>query len=163
MPENVEEPTSTPAETSSAHEDTPPIRKRTEALRDLVMRQTDYSADEATRKLSEHSNDIMAILREYMGAPADVDQPKTTTNQVLYKEMRGLMDNAATTHRRKKELEEQKQQYQDMMLRHRAIAIQNLKARIDVSNNSTVATDMSDNSVATDMGDNSVATDVSNN
>ena len=150
MPENVEEPTSTPAETPSAHEDTSPISKRTEALRDLVMRQTDYSADEATRKLSEHSNDIMAILREYMGAPSEVEQPKTTTNQVLYREMRGLMDNAATTHRRKKELEEQKQQYQEM-LRHRAIAIQNLKTRIDASNNSTVATDTSDNSVATDV------------
>ena len=151
MSENVEEPTSAPAETPSAPDEISPISKRTEALRDLVMRQTDYNADEATRKLSEHSNDIMAILREYMGAPPEVGQQKTTTNQILYREMRGLMDNAATTYRRKKELEEKKQQYQEMMLRQRAIAIQNLKARIDASNNSTIATDMSDNSVATDV------------
>ena len=104
--------------------------KRTEALRDLVMRQTNYDAEEAVGKLKEHKNDVLAIVREYMGVPVAVDEPKHTVNQILYKEMRGLMDNAATTHRLKKELEEQKKQYLEMMVRHRAAAAQNLRSNI---------------------------------
>ena len=127
-------PTPTPTPTSAEY-------KRTEMLRNLVMGQTGYDAEEAVKKLREHNNDILAIVREYMGAPKEVAESKITTNQAIYKEMRGLMDNAATTHRRKKELEEQKQQYIETMTRLRAAAVQNLRANIDMSGNSTTETD----------------------
>jgi Cft2 family RNA processing exonuclease len=94
------------------------------------MGQTGYDAEEALGKLKEHDNDILAIVREYMGVPAVIDEPKRTVNQTIYKEMRGLMDNAASTHRRKKELEEQQQQYIEMMTRLRAAAAQNLRSSV---------------------------------
>ena len=123
-------PTSTPTPTFAEY-------KRTEMLRNLVMGQTGYDAEEAVKKLREHNNDILKIVREYMGVPVVVDEPKFTVNQTIYKEMRGLMDNAATTHRRKKELEEQKQQYIETMTRLRAAAVQNLRKNIDMSGNSS--------------------------
>ena len=132
----MSEDTETPTPTPTANND-----KRIKMLRDLVMGQTGYNAEEALQKLRDHNNDILAIVREYMGAPTAVAAPKITTNQAIYKEMRGLMDNAATTHRRKKELEEQKQQYIETMTRLRAAAVQNLRANIDMSGNSTTETD----------------------
>jgi len=123
MPENAETTTPTPSPVSAND-------KRTEALRDLVMGQTNYDAEEAVGKLREHKNDILAIVREYMGVPVVVDEPKLTVNQTIYKEMRGLMDNAASTHRRKRELEEQKKQYIETMTRLRAAAAQNLRSNI---------------------------------
>ena len=130
MSEDTETPTPTPTPTSAEY-------KRTEMLRNLVMGQTGYDAEEAVKKLREHNNDILKIVREYMGVPVVVDEPKFTVNQTIYKEMRGLMDNAATTHRRKKELEEQKQQYIETMTRVRAAAVQNLRKNIDMSGNSS--------------------------
>jgi hypothetical protein len=103
------------------------------------MRQTNYDAEEAVGKLKEHKNDILAILREYMGVSVVVDEPKLTVNQTIYKEMRGLMDNAASTHRHKKELEEQKKQYIETMTRLRAVAAQNLRSNITM--NSITETD----------------------
>ena len=132
MSEDTETPTPTPTPTPTSAE-----YKRTEMLRNLVMGQTGYDAEEAVKKLREHNNDILKIVREYMGVPAVVAEPTRTTNQTIYKEMRGLMDNAATTHRRKKELEEQKQQYIETMTRLRAAAVQNLRKNIDMSGNSS--------------------------
>jgi len=132
MSEDTETPTPTPTPTPTSAE-----YKRTEMLRNLVMGQTGYDAEEAVKKLREHNNDILKIVREYMGVPVVVDEPKFTVNQTIYKEMRGLMDNAATTHRRKKELEEQKQQYIETMTRLRAAAVQNLRKNIDMSGNSS--------------------------
>ena len=129
MSEDTETPTA--IETTATTEATTTAEdKWIEILRDLVMRQTGYDAEEAVQKLKDHNNDILAIVRGYMGAPAVIEEPKRTINQTIYKEMRGLMDNAASTHRQKKELEEQKQQYIETMTRLRAVAAENLRSNI---------------------------------
>jgi hypothetical protein len=132
VPVPAPDPTPTPVPT-------PADDKRTKMLRDLVMGQTDYDAEEAVQKLKDHNNDILAIVREYMGAPAVIDEPKRTVNQIIYKEMRGLMDNAASTYRRKKELEEQRKQYVETINRLRAAAVHNLRS--SVAMNSITETD----------------------
>lgn len=134
--------------------ETPINDNRIEMLRDLVMRQTGYDAEEAVSKLKEHNNDILAIVREYMGPPVVFDEPKRTVNQTIYKEMRGLMDNAATTHRQKKELEEKRQQYREMMIRQRAAAANNLRSNIAVSGNSTTEADVGASSDMIDVSGN---------
>jgi len=118
------------------------------------MGQTGYNAEEALQKLRDHNNDILAIVREYMGAPTAVAAPKITTNQAIYKEMRGLMDDAATTHRRKKELEEQQKHYIETMTRLRAAAVQNLRTKIDVSGNSSTDTNLPNSSNTIDVSGN---------
>jgi len=74
---------------------------------DMIMRQTNYDKDIAQKKLTEHNNDFMQVIREYM-MPTNqkpVCTTKLSVNQQVYKEIRGMMDDAA----KKYELEKVKQ------------------------------------------------------
>lgn len=78
-----------------------------EPLIDMIMRQTNYDKDIAQKKLTEHNNDFMQVIREYM-MPTNqkpVCTTKLSVNQQVYKEIRGMMDDAA----KKYELEKVKQ------------------------------------------------------
>ena len=113
------------------------IDKRMELLRDLVMRQTDYTAEQAMEKIQEHKGEVVVILREYMGPPAVIEERKLSTNQSLYKEMRGMMDDAAATHRLKAEFEKRKEVWKEQVMKQRAIATQNLRRKTDLSGNAS--------------------------
>ena len=78
----------------------------------MIMRQTDYTRETAQQKLQEHKNDLMSVIREYMAPPTSVltsglapghapGQAKSV-NQQIYKEIRGLMDDAARNYANKK-------------------------------------------------------------
>jgi hypothetical protein len=80
----------------------------------IIMRQTDYSKETAEQKLKEHTGDMISVIREYNG-PSRVNKPcatKFSVNQQIYKEIRGMMDDAAKTYQTKKELDELKQSEQ---------------------------------------------------
>jgi hypothetical protein len=71
---------------------------------DIIMRQTDYDYITARAKLAEHK-DVMKVIREYLNG-GKLQQPpvaKLSTNQQIYKEIRGMMDDAAKTYLEKKE------------------------------------------------------------
>ena len=65
-----------------------------------IMRQTDYSKETAEQKLKEHNNDVVNVIREYMGPakPNNYCATKLSVNQQIYKEIRGMMDDAAKTY-----------------------------------------------------------------
>jgi hypothetical protein len=73
----------------------------------MIMRQTDYDQATAQQKMIEHDNDIMKVIREYMAPakPTKICTTKLSVNQQIYKEIRGMMDDAA----KKYELEKAKQ------------------------------------------------------
>ena len=67
---------------------------------ELIMRQTDYDKTTAEQKLIAHNNDITQVIREYLN-PNKINKPCTTkrsVNQQIYKEIRGMMDDAAKTY-----------------------------------------------------------------
>ncbi len=66
-----------------------------------IVRQTNYTREEAAQKLLEHHNDVEAIVREYMrgGAVASAPPTPTSVNQMIYKEIRTMMDDAAKTYK----------------------------------------------------------------
>ena len=72
---------------------------------DMIVRQTGYDQEEARAKLTEHSGDAVAVMREYtLGGCADRESPKdSSVNQRIYGEIRNLMDSAGKEHRRNKE------------------------------------------------------------
>ncbi len=74
---------------------------------DVIMRQTDYDRATAQQKMLEHNNDVMQVIREYMAPakPIKVCTTKLSVNQQIYKEIRGMMDDAAKRY----ELEKAKQ------------------------------------------------------
>ena len=74
---------------------------------DLIMRQTDYNKTTAEEKLSEYKDDAMQVIREYLNG-GKINKPCVTrlsVNQQIYKEIRGMMDDAAINYQLKKEKE----------------------------------------------------------
>jgi hypothetical protein len=71
-----------------------------------VLRQTDYTPEQALAKLSEHDQDVVKVVREYLTGSATkaVVQPaqKPSVNQQIYKEIRTMMDEAAMNYERLK-------------------------------------------------------------
>lgn len=83
-------------------------------LKDIVMRQTDYDDTQAMDKLKEHNNDVMAIVREFMGGTKikkDSDTENKSVNQKIYSEIRTFMDNAAASYKLKQFAQTQRQNY----------------------------------------------------
>ena len=83
-------------------------------LIDVIIRQTDYTEEKAIEKLTEHKNDVIAIVREYMGVvkpPTRNDVVKSSMNQQIFSEIRNLMDDAAKTYQAKKAYEKRKEEY----------------------------------------------------
>lgn len=77
-------------------------------LIEMVMRQTQYTYEEAAEQLEKHNNDYIKVIRESLGINKTEDKSVKSINQQVYREIRGLMDDAANTYRRKKEMEEKK-------------------------------------------------------
>jgi len=69
----------------------------------IIMRQTDYTQDVALQKLQEHNNDVMLVIREYMGVPKKAaEAPLISVNQQIFKEIRTMMDDACTKYENSK-------------------------------------------------------------
>ena len=87
------------------------VEEKQRLLVEMVMRQTNYSYEEVETNLVKHNNDYMKVIREALGTQESASDKMASINQGIYKEIRGLMDTAASTYRRKKELEEKKERF----------------------------------------------------
>jgi hypothetical protein len=95
-------------------------------LKDVIMRQTDYNEDTTIKKLVEHDLDVMKIVREYMNVNTEISnkEDKKSTNQMIYGEFRKFLDDAASKHYKRKELEELHRNYiQQKMLQRQSNTI----------------------------------------
>lgn len=77
---------------------------------EIVMRQTDYTEDQAREKLALFEEDEMAVIRDYMGVPT---KAKTTNvgpslNQAIYKQLRGHLDDAMRGYRARQDAAQEK-------------------------------------------------------
>jgi len=104
-------------------------------MRNIVMRQTDYSESVADEKLELYKYDVMAVVREFMNPNKVVNKDNDTivesVNQQIYGEIRGMMDTASWRYRKNKEEEEKKQLMRDEYIRQRDIAKQNLVSKVN--------------------------------
>ena len=64
-----------------------------EDIKQLVMRQTNYSYEESSQQLLLHNNDVTKIIRLYLnnGKPIEQIKKPLSINQQIYKEIRGLL------------------------------------------------------------------------
>ena len=88
------------------------IETKEKLIIELVVRQTSYSEEEARRHLELFDFNYLKVIREFLGLSNSKsnDEIITSTNQAIYKEIRGCMDNAAKRYRNKKEWEERQEQ-----------------------------------------------------
>jgi len=66
----------------------------------IILRQTNYTYEEAREKLEEHKNNYMAVIRSYLKQGVSTISPVTkplSMNQQIYKEIRSFMDEADLT------------------------------------------------------------------
>ena len=81
---------------------------------EVIMRQTNYTMDEAIEQLQQHANDPFAVIKAYMGvATSKPDQTNTvaaSAQQQRFKEIRGMMDDAAMNFLRQREYQRMQQQ-----------------------------------------------------
>ena len=62
---------------------------------DIILRQTNYSKEEAREKLLEYNNDYIAVIKAYLGVKKEVNKPDiTSVNQEIYKQLRLKLDSA---------------------------------------------------------------------
>ena len=67
---------------------------------DLVLRQTDYDRSTCQKLLDEADGDPLTVIRAYHGKTNRPAAEDKSVNQRIYGEIRGLMDGAASEHRK---------------------------------------------------------------
>lgn len=73
-------------------------------LVNIVMRQTDYDAETSLSKLQINEYDPLIVIREYMNPSKENfkrDKKTLTTNQLVYNEIRTMLDCAEKARRDK--------------------------------------------------------------
>lgn len=76
----------------------------------MICRQTDYSKEEAKEKLEKYNYNYQLVLNEYFGIEEKPTKDKTT-NQMIYGEIRNLMDTGAKQFRIEQEKSKKYQEY----------------------------------------------------
>lgn len=72
----------------------------------VILRQTDYSEEQAREKLGLFQFDEVAVIRDYFGVPAKKalnQQPVRSINQAIYTQLRGHLDGAMRGYRQRVE------------------------------------------------------------
>jgi hypothetical protein len=94
------------------------IEQRKQAIIDLVMRQTNYTKEEAEEKLEECKYNYLQVIKFYMNPDSKIstEEPVTVNkskNQMIYGEIRNFMDGVNKQYlyrkRRKEVLEKKKE------------------------------------------------------
>ncbi len=58
----------------------------------IIMRQTNYTDEQAMQKLKEFKYNEMDVIRDYFGIKERKSKPITSVNQEIYKQLRGHLD-----------------------------------------------------------------------
>tara|TARA_B100001093_G_scaffold463565_1_gene479741 strand:+ start:466 stop:888 length:423 start_codon:yes stop_codon:yes gene_type:complete len=76
----------------------------------IVMRQTNYTYDEAKNKLLEYDFNYLLVIEDYMGIKKKNKNEIVSINQSVYKEIRNCLDQASHDYRIQKEIKEKKEE-----------------------------------------------------
>ena len=71
---------------------------------EIIMKQTNYTYDQAFEKLSQHNFDKLKVIREYLGiniTPSVKNTPIKSINQEIYKQIRSELDTAMSSYNKK--------------------------------------------------------------
>ena len=69
----------------------------------LIMRQTNYTEDEAYRQLQLCDNNPIKVIKLYLGITEKKDPPVKSINQEIYKQLRHKLDTSMKEYNSKQE------------------------------------------------------------
>jgi len=73
---------------------------------EMILRQTDYTEEEAKNKLKEFNYDHIQVVKFYLGIPEKKEQPIKNVNQEIYKQIRYKLDSNMREYNLRKERDE---------------------------------------------------------
>ena len=88
----------------------------------LVLRQTDYTEEEAKIQLEKYNYNYLELLKDYMGVVKKEEKVCATANQERYRLIREAMDDKEEKYREKKKREELLKRYQEAMNVNRKVS-----------------------------------------
>ena len=81
-------------------------KDNTDDLKDkinMILRQTDYTENEAIDKLKEFDNDYILVIKNYLGInKKSISKPVNSVNQEIYKQLRYKLDSDISDYNKKK-------------------------------------------------------------
>ena len=93
------------------------IEERRKNVIKMIMRQTEYSYDEAENKLNEANNNYIKVVEDFLGIEKKPSTEESgTINQRIYGEIRGLMDTGASQYRAYQEKQKAAEEYRKRMI-----------------------------------------------
>jgi hypothetical protein len=72
----------------------------------MILRQTDYTEEEAKTKLKEFNYDNIQVVKSYLGITEKKAPPIKTVNQEIYKQIRYRLDSNMREYNLRKERDE---------------------------------------------------------
>jgi hypothetical protein len=73
---------------------------------EMILRQTDYTEEEAKNKLIEFNYDHIKVVKSYLGITEKKEPPVKTVNQEIYKQIRYKLDSTMREFNLRKERDE---------------------------------------------------------
>jgi hypothetical protein len=75
---------------------------------EMILRQTNYTEEEAKNKLKEFNYDNIQVVKSYLGIPEKKEKPIKNVNQEIYKQIRYKLDSTMREYNLRKERDETK-------------------------------------------------------
>ena len=72
----------------------------------IILRQTNYSEQEAREKMKEYNNDHFKVIRSFLGITEKKALPIKSLNQEIYKQIRSSLDTSMREYTLRKEQSE---------------------------------------------------------
>jgi hypothetical protein len=84
--------------------ETIPEEKNIEEKIQMILRQTNYTEQEARMKLEEFYDDPIVVIKDFLGIPSKESQTRNVTsiNQEIYKQLRYKLDNSMRDYQNRK-------------------------------------------------------------
>jgi Glu-tRNA(Gln) amidotransferase subunit E-like FAD-binding protein len=84
--------------------ETIPEEKNIEEKIQMILRQTNYTEEEARNKLEEYNDEPILVIKDFLGIPLKESQtrPVRSINQEIYKQLRYKLDHSMRDYQNRK-------------------------------------------------------------
>lgn len=108
------------------------IEKKKHETTCMVVRQTDYDYATARKKLEATNGNYLQVIKEFLQPgkknTENVVKKNVSTNQMIYNEIRGFMDNSVKQYEQRKEYTQKMMEYHEKLQKQREKALQDSSA-----------------------------------
>jgi len=81
----------------------------TDSLVQIIVRQTNYTYEEAEEKLKECNFNHINVIKAFLGIKEKPEKPVKSVNQEIYRQLRYKLDASMSEYNNKKEKEKEKE------------------------------------------------------